>query len=152
MIALGKIWLWKQGVDAHALHQAACPLPVDLNVVITFQDLGDRAIAPGRLIRMDPFNETSNPQFFWVDELAFGRSVNTGPVDAQQFALALDGDLRIVLLDHVTGFACVVRSVFRDLFFSTSRLHRSTGQSCAPDPQRAVVLPPTVYQLRRVPF
>lgn len=120
MVALGKIWLRKQGVDAHDLHQPACPLPVDLNVVIALQDLGDRAVAPGRLIRMDPINEASNPQFFLVDELDLGIPVNTGPVDAQQFALALDGDLRIVLLDHFTSFACVVRSVFLDPFFNQS--------------------------------
>ena len=128
MVAFGQIWLRKQGVDAHDLHQSARPFPINQDVIIPVKDLGDRAVAPSRFIGMDPVDQSPNSQLFRIDELDLGIPVDTSPIDAQQLALPLDRDLGIILLDHFTGFACDVRLVFLDLFFSTSRLHRSTGQ------------------------
>lgn len=151
MVAFGQIWLRKQGVDAHDLHQSARPFPINQDVIIPVKDLGDRAVAPSRFIGMDPVDQSPNSQLFRIDELDLGIPVDTSPIDAQQLALPLDRDLGIILLDHFTGFACDVRLVFLDLFFSTSRLHKSTAQPCAPDPPRAAVLPLIACRLRMVP-
>lgn len=64
MIPLAEIRLGINGIDAHISHHASDFLSVDTDVMVTANDLGNRPIAPRRMIRVQFVDSAHDEQVF----------------------------------------------------------------------------------------
>lgn len=85
--------------------------------MITSENLCDRPVAPGRLIRMNSVDQSPDTQFLIAYQLEYRLLIYTGAVDLKQLTLSLHRDLWIFVFDHLTAFFCFVRLEFEHLFF-----------------------------------
>ena len=143
MVSLAQVWLGKQRVDPHLLHDSPRPLPVDQNPIIQSQDRRDGPVPPGRLIRMDPVDPHPDLQFLVVQHLESPLPIDAASADPQQFTLPQNRQEGVVSFDQVMGFADVEGPAVPYLFFSSSRPHTSTGLPFAPIRRHVGALRPT---------
>lgn len=104
MVTLAEIGLGIDRINAHLPHQSADLLAINGSLVITTNDLRDRSVTPGWMIRMQLIDSAHEKQVFIGDRLLLRRpAIHAAPVDAKQFGLPANRNLGRLKFNEISS-------------------------------------------------